>query len=305
MTTVTITTVTDPIDSTTQTAVTASGTTDVSTNTVAVSIVDNAGTTVGPVTATVTGTAWSIAATDISTLADGTVVFEATATDLSAVQAFAAKAADKSTSTVPYITLTEFRAYIHDGSVLDIGPATAAILSATRAVNAICGRPFTQQTVATQQFFWPYSTDCCPVDDIATTDGLLVDVDIAGDGTYSQPWTLNTDFYLDPINRIYNGIPNWPYVELRATFSTKWFPLKRIYTYMRPTVRVTAKWGWPVVPDEVKQATFIGAALLYKLGDAPFGNAGFGEFGVLRVKENPIVNQLLMPYMVTGGIAVA
>jgi hypothetical protein len=34
----------------------------------------------------------------------------------------------------------------------------------------------------------------------------------------------------------------------------------------------------------------------FKLKDAPFGVAGFGDFGVVRVRENPAVARLLAPY---------
>lgn len=88
----------DPVTQSNVASVVASGTTDVSTNTVAVLIVDALGASVGPVAATVVGTAWSIAATDVSVLADGVLIFEATATDLAAAKAFAAKASSKLTS---------------------------------------------------------------------------------------------------------------------------------------------------------------------------------------------------------------
>ena len=45
-------------------------------------------------------------------------------------------------------------------------------------------------------------------------------------------------------------------------------------------IQVTGVFGWPAVPLAVKQAALIAAADLFRLKDAPFGVAGFGEFAV-------------------------
>lgn len=204
-----------------------------------------------------------------------------------------------------YIALTELRAYLHDGSVLDSGPAAAAVTAASRMVDTICGRYFSQDSTVSARYFWPDSSGSVCIDDLSTTTGLLVEVDTAGDGTWSQSWTITTDFYLEPINQTQDGISGWPYTSIQATLGNKYFPTRTHYSYLRPTVKVTGKWGWAAVPDPVKQATFVIAAQLYKLGDAPFGNAGFGEFGVMRVREIPMVNQLLGPFSKTAGVVVA
>ena len=63
------------------------------------------------------------------------------------------------------------------------------------------------------------------------------------------------------------------------------------------TITVHAKWGCPVVPEPVKQATTIIATRLYKRKDSPEGVAGFGEFGVVRIKAtDPDVANMLDPY---------
>jgi hypothetical protein len=297
--TCTITSATDPITSLNVTSVVAAGTCTAA-NTVTVLIVDESGTSIGPISATVVSTAWSIAATDVSTLIDGTLIYEATATDGSA-KAFAARAADKNTLETLYISIAEFRSYIHDPSVLDTGPAANAISAACREVDGICGRSFYQSTSV--RYFWPDSYYCCQIDDLATTTGLIVQTDTGYDGTYAQTLTINTHFVPEPRNQTQGGVTGWPYTELTSVLTSQWFPIRR-YGF-RETVKVTGTWGWAAVPDPVKQATFVIAAQLYKLGDAPFGNAGFGEFGVMRVREIPIVGQLLGPYSKTAGVVVA
>jgi len=57
--------------------------------------------------------------------------------------------------------------------------------------------------------------------------------------------------------------------------------------------------GWPAVPRNVKTASLIAAAQIFRIKDAPFGVAGFGEFGVVRIQQNPQVMWLLRRY-ITG-----
>jgi hypothetical protein len=61
-------------------------------------------------------------------------------------------------------------------------------------------------------------------------------------------------------------------------------------------VQVTAKFGWPAVPDNVEKACIIQAVQLFKAKDAAFGVASFGDMGGgLRVHAglNPIARALV------------
>jgi hypothetical protein len=79
---VSITTVTDPVTSGNQTNVGASGTSDAGTNTVGVTVSDGVNPPLGPFAATVAPDgSWSVTGIDVSSLNDGTITFEATATD--------------------------------------------------------------------------------------------------------------------------------------------------------------------------------------------------------------------------------
>jgi hypothetical protein len=46
---------------------------------------------------------------------------------------------------------------------------------------------------------------------------------------------------------------------------------------------VTAKWGWPAVPDDIEVATQILTADLYKRKDSPGGVLGLGDLGAIRM----------------------
>lgn len=288
MATVTVDTVTDPISTLNDTAVTASGT-NTALDTVSIKIVDSAGASI-TAPATVTGTGWALPATDVSSLADGTLIFEATSTDLSGGKAFAAKAAQKSTTSPGYITEQELRNALHDSSSLDSTLLQGAILAASEAVNTRCGRKFYQR-LDTQYFFpddlWTVSLDDM---DLATTTGLSVHVDDGYAGTFTEARVFGTDFICEPRNQSVYGVEGWPFTSLKAISGKTWF--LRYTDFQQYTVKVTGTWGWPAVPYSVKQATTIVAAFLYKRPEAALGMTALPEIGMMRVRD-PDVDALL------------
>ena len=64
----------------------------------------------------------------------------------------------------------------------------------------------------------------------------------------------------------------------------------------RAPLEVTATWGWSAVPTPVKEGCLILAEELYMLKNSPFGVGGYGQFGIIRARENPMVWQRIMPY---------
>lgn len=166
---------------------------------------------------------------------------------------------------------------------------------AIREVERHCGRRFEADAVATAQVF--YGRDRCVLAldagyDISTTTGLVVKTDDGDDGTYETTWTISTDFVLEPLNgRGRDGSTGWPYNRVVAVGS-KYFPT----WCRRPGVQVTAKWGWTETPEPVFDAVLLVAAESWKLKEAPLGVAGFGEFGVVRVRANPVVERKLAGY---------
>lgn len=100
-------------------------------------------------------------------------------------------------------------------------------------------------------------------------------------------------------------MPGWPFEKIVAVGTSLYFPCGRLDSYglgrvnrRRPaSVQVIARWGWAAVPEAVKTACKITASDLSKLKDAPFGVAGFDQYGAVRVRANPIVMRTLGPYM--------
>ena len=126
------------------------------------------------------------------------------------------------------------------------------ITAASRQVDAYCGRSFGPHVgAATARTFRPTNTFVVYIDD--AYDITAVAVDDAGDGTWSTAWTV-ADYDTDPANGIGpNGAPGWPVTVLYAIGDTLTFST----CSPRRSVQVTAKWGWPQIPDDVAEATYL------------------------------------------------
>jgi hypothetical protein len=161
--------------------------------------------------------------------------------------------------------------------------------SVTRGINGFCGRVFTRQVTATARQYYPRDACLVEVDDFYTTTDLAIATDSGDTGTY--PTTITSTFYqLEPLNGIVDGETGWPYRKIRAVQSVWPLPMTR------PTVQVTARWGWDRVPDPVHEAALILANEAFALKDSPFGVGGYGPFGVIRVRDNPMAARLLQRY---------
>ena len=85
--------------------------------------------------------------------------------------------------------------------------------------------------------------------------------DYTGTGTYGTTLTIGTDFIVCPANAL-SDYPARPITELEIAWSSSsYFP-----TGMENTVQVTAKFGWPDVPDDVNKACLVQAARLLVFG---------------------------------------
>jgi hypothetical protein len=191
----------------------------------------------------------------------------------------------------PYASLPELKSYLKITDTADDDELDDALASATREVEDHCDRQFNKETSATARVYLPEGCDWVIVDDFHTTTDLVVKSDEDDDGTYETTWAA-TDYQLHPLNGVVRGRTGFPYWEVKPVGSGLLFPTWG----ERATVQVTAQWGWASVPAPVKQACLIIAAETFKLKDAPFGVAGFGEFGAVRVKDNPLAARKLMPY---------
>lgn len=144
-----------------------------------------------------------------------------------------------------------------------------AISAASRQIDGRCGRRFWQDGSTVARTFTADNTGCLELggrDDISTTTGLVVKVDYDGDGTFETTLTINTDFIVTPVNAA-SDTPVWPYTGLQITPTTSAYLPTNLG---RPGVQITAKWGWPAVPDDITQACLIQAKNLYKATSGTF-----------------------------------
>lgn len=195
-----------------------------------------------------------------------------------------------------YATVAQLRTHLADsGSTLTLEMLERALNAASRSVDAYCRRFFYRTGVMTRTYTVDDATSVY-VDDIATRTGLVVSTGTDGT-TYPTTLLSGTDFVLEPRNAdalATGGVAN-PHAFWQITlFGGKRFTVDPY----RSTLSVTADFGWSAVPAEVEQATLLKAAQLFRRKDAPFGVAGFGEFGVVRIgRQDPDVVDMLAPFV--------
>ena len=191
-----------------------------------------------------------------------------------------------------YVALSELKSALGITSSTDDAFLNLAIGAAETAINDLCGRKFTADGSASARTYraQPY---LCVTDDVSTLTGLVVKTDTNGDGTFDQTWA-SSDYQVEPLNNLVKGrsVNN-----LRAV-GDYLFP---VYGDGLASVEVTAKWGWPAVPDPIEQATLMMASRLYGRKSSPMGVIGVGDFGPVRIsRSDPDVAHMLMDYRRAG-----
>jgi hypothetical protein len=181
-----------------------------------------------------------------------------------------------------YATLTQIKNYMSISDNTDNDLLEDLIESASRSIDRMANRRFYLDATASARLYRAYSDIFVYVDDIGTTSNLAVALDINGNGTYTKTLTLNQDYILDPLTAASLGRP---FTQLTMVSNTETWPIFPGLTQngLRPGVQVTARWGWPSVPDDINMACLILTADLYKRKDAPGGILGLGDLGVVRM----------------------
>jgi hypothetical protein len=202
--------------------------------------------------------------------------------------------------TQAYVELEEFKstAEMSSTSFAD-QDIQLGLVAASRGIDLALGRRFYPDLDANQiRYYTPASPNWLAVDDLITLTALATDPN--GNATFTDTWTLNTDFVLEPLNAAADG---WPYQSLRRQpRSTIFFP------YYPRAARVTGKFGWATTPTAIKEATtLIAARLMKRTREAPFGIVSFGLDGAAvraaSMARDPEIAFLVGPYSRNSGIA--
>src|SRR5678816_2373102 len=145
----------------------------------------------------------------------------------------------------PYCSVLQLRDYCQVNDSIDDSILGQVCNAVSWGIEQYCRRQFNDAESATARVFYPDSLFHVAVADFHTVTGLIVKT---GD-TFA---TTLTDYTLEPLNGIQRGRTGFPYRKIRlnsGTFTTS--------TVRRPTVQVTARWGWAAVPDAVTMAALI------------------------------------------------
>jgi len=208
-----------------------------------------------------------------------------------------------------YATLADFKQYYDEKALATQGTKYDALITqilgaASRMVDRYCDRQFNLAATESVRYFKSDYTDIwnLKLDDFVQSSGFQITTDNSGTGTFTTVW-VSSDYELLPLNGL-NPDTNepWPVEEIHAVGGNL-FPITPYRRY--GNVKVNAQWGWPAVPEGVKQATLMLVAQYFKAKDVPLGVAGFSTFqSVIRVKGNVLVEPLICDYAkyeVLGG----
>jgi hypothetical protein len=190
---------------------------------------------------------------------------------------------------VDYTTSVLVKASLSITDSNDDTAIAACVTLASRAIDLYTGTAFGVGSSASARVYYPLDCGDVWVDRFDSTTGLVVKT--GTDGTYPTTVTA-TDVVAWP--------PNAP--SLGGAYCRLIIPTGVLPTgYARPTVQVTAAWGFAVTPEPVKQAALLEAARLFRRKDSPDGIAGSNEFGVIRVARSMDgdARMLLAPYVGT------
>ena len=168
---------------------------------------------------------------------------------------------------------------------------SAALSAASRGIDKWTGRRFWLDDAPVQRVYrlanrvvHETDGDVLLVDDIGDVTGLTLESGAA------TSWTPITGSYeTTPDNALADGRP--------VTGLLRMGP----WGVYRTRVRVTARFGWPAVPDDITEAALIQASRLYKRKDSPEGIIGSAEWGVRNLsRRDPDVWALIEPYILPG-----
>jgi len=217
-----------------------------------------------------------------------------------------------------YLTVEEFRDVMRDQLTAYDHEYERAIAAASRQIDDYCGRTFWTEPTPSARLFRADVPELVFTGDFVSAAGVTVETDEDDDGTFETTWAA-TDWQAEPFERM-NGRPYEKIAALGSRSFPAWsrlgLPARR--TSRRARIRVTATWGWPEVPAEVRQACVILAGDHFKSKDlthiaSTYGNdiriardyrpGGFGRaigFNRLRAPTlNPEAESLLSTLRVT------
>lgn len=190
-----------------------------------------------------------------------------------------------------YCTLAEVKAALRLTDSTDDTLLENAIEGASRRIDGVCSRFFYQRT-ATISLYAKQSHFLLLNDDLVSITTLKTDDD--GDGSFEETWTSGTDYILQPLNAT---LQSRPYDRIVAV-GGKTFPVPTIPP--DPGVQINGVWGWPAIPDDIREACILLSMRHFARYNAALGVVGFADMAVQVRAVDPDVRDLLNPYRKLG-----
>lgn len=162
------------------------------------------------------------------------------------------------------------------------------IEAVSRLIDNATARQFFSTTET--RYYRAKDSYCVEVDDIASSSGVTIDIDLNGDGIYE--YTLaSTDYNLGGYNDISKG---FPYSLIETTPAAQY-----TFSTAKRGVKVTASFGWAAVPKPITLACILQANREYQRFKTALGVAGTTATGQITLDIpalDPDVEKLLQQY---------
>ena len=176
-----------------------------------------------------------------------------------------------------YATTTQLAQRINRGETwtdTESAVLTQLLADVSRLVDAYTRRRFWKTDAGVVRYFTATGSATLFIDDATAITKVETDGD--GDRTYERNWA-STDYDLLPYNA---AEVSQPFTRLRVTpRGNESFPAG-----VPKGVKLTGTWGWPEVPDLVREIVLLEAARLWSQGRSPSGVVASPELGTFVIE---------------------
>lgn len=183
-----------------------------------------------------------------------------------------------------YATLSELKDQLKGRTSATDEQLMRRLLAASRRIDDDCGRRFWRDQTTSARIYRITHDRIIVVDDFAIKTGLVVET-----GYDPNFATVQSQSYrVGPDNSFARNRPGY---ILERHWRQGFWPLGH-------ELRVTAQWGWPLIPDPIHEACLLLASRLYSRIESPSGVAGFNDLGPIRIsRTDPDYDALIGPYV--------
>ena len=190
-----------------------------------------------------------------------------------------------------YATAVEYRGVVGSSDTSEDGEIDRQLLATSRYVERYTGQFFGRDAEPEARVFigsgLPYLRVDWDSPGIATATGLVVKVDADDDRDFTSETDIASSLLTLPLNAAVNGRPIHTITYASGFSGSSRFAADRL-------VEVTAVWGWPAVPADIKEVV-IRITGIWR-GDLPGSTQRFNELEQV-VQESPYSMSLIKKFL--------